>query len=371
MHGHTPNGRHEFLTHRNRKMKIAFIVASLGRFGPVVVVRSLVRQLTAMGHKCRVFYFDEGEAMDFACPTQRISFWKSFDMSAFDIVQTNSFRPNLWAYIHKQPRDVKYVTTMHSYIREDFYYQFGRHRGPWLSKLFVFSARRHDAVVAQSEDMKQYYAKLLPKRYISVISNGLTLTETELNTPIPEKDLAKIQQFKGDSTLLGAFCNLGKIKNITLCLKAMQRLPERYRLLIIGDGCEKPNLEREAIELGINERVLFIGQRPEASPYLPLIDVFLLTSFSEGCPLAMFEAATYSKPMVCSDIRGMRERFDETEVTYFPSNDLDALCRAIEQATETPEKGLRFNEKLQKTFTERQMAQHYVDLFEQLMNTTK
>lgn len=63
-------------------MRIAYIVSSLAPLGPVIVVRNLVEGMTARGHECMVFYFDEREErMEFACPTKRISFWGREDFS--------------------------------------------------------------------------------------------------------------------------------------------------------------------------------------------------------------------------------------------------------------------------------------------------
>ena len=79
-------------------MKVAYIVASLGPMGPVVVVRNLVERMVAHGHECVVFYFDEREnAMEFACETRRISFWKRMNFSRFDWVHAHSFRPMVYA----------------------------------------------------------------------------------------------------------------------------------------------------------------------------------------------------------------------------------------------------------------------------------
>ena len=63
-------------------LRIAFVVPSLAPLGPVIVVRNLVERMVAHGHECVVFYFDDREnAMEFACETRKISFWKREDTS--------------------------------------------------------------------------------------------------------------------------------------------------------------------------------------------------------------------------------------------------------------------------------------------------
>ena len=138
-------------------MKVAFIVASLGQVGPVVVVRNLVEKMMAYGYECVVFYFDEREnTMEFACETRKISFWRREDFRDFDWVHAHSFRPMVYV---SRLKGVRKMVTMHSYLFKEYHDSLGRLVGNLLGHYTMAIVRRFDSVVVLSEDAKTYYSK--------------------------------------------------------------------------------------------------------------------------------------------------------------------------------------------------------------------
>jgi len=79
------------------------------------------------------------------------------------------------------------------------------------------------------------------------------------------------------------------------------------RCLLIGDGSRRRHLEQLASELGIAEAVIFLGKVNNPYDILPVLDVFVLTSFSEGMSNTILESMACAKPVVATDVGGNRE----------------------------------------------------------------
>ena len=341
-------------------MKVAFIVPSLAPLGPVIVVRNLVERMVAHGHECVVFYFDEREnAMEFVCETRRIPFWKRTDFRGFDWVHAHSFRPMVYA---SRLKGVQKLVTMHSYLFKEYHYSLGRLVGNLLGHYTMAIARRFDTVAVLSEDAKAYYSKWIPEEKLRVCYNGVDVSKEPSETIKTSlaQDWQRVEEFKGDSILIGCICELVKIKNLDVMLQAMALLPLEYKLLLIGSGADEKSLQEQADRLGIRDRVLFLGYRDEAHRLLPLVDIYAMTSRSEGFCLALTEAAMYGKRIVCADIPGMREKYTDTEVTYYNVCSEKELSEAILYAENDEEKAVKAKAKAEKEFTAAQMCERYL-----------
>ena len=146
-------------------------------------------------------------------------------------------------------------------------------------------------------------------------------------------------------------------------LRALVQLPSEYKLLLIGSGADEKKLQEQAIRLGIRERVLFLGYREEAHRLLPLVDIYAMTSRSEGFCLALVEAALYGKKIVCADIPGMREKFTEVEVTYFDVDSSQMLAEAIVAAQRNGEKAQKAQAVAEERFSTERMYEGYEGVY--------
>ena len=99
----------------------------------------------------------------------------------------------------------------------------------------------------------------------------------------------------------------------------------RFQILHCGDGKERQPLQELAQTLGVADRVLFVGRKPAGFRFLQLADIFVMPSYSEGFPLAMLEAASMQKAIVCSDIPVFREIFSEQEIVTFELDNTNSL----------------------------------------------
>ncbi|MDF1496531.1 MAG: glycosyltransferase family 4 protein [Patescibacteria group bacterium] len=130
-----------------------------------------------------------------------------------------------------------------------------------------------------------------------------------------------------------------KFKGIDLLIKAMAKLPEHVHLLLVGDGNMQSSYRGLANNLHINDRVHFAGKLSQEDLVCAYrtMDIFAFpsTSGAEAFGLAMLEAMACGKPIIASDLPGVRRVADGAGVIIRP-NDLDELISAIKTMSEDP-----------------------------------
>ncbi len=349
-------------------MRIAYLVSSLRKTGPVVVVYELASQMVQRGNNVIVYYFDEANSnlLEFPCETKRISFKDEIDFSKYDVVNSHNIRPDLFIFIHKPFKKNKtiFVTTLHNFVLNDFIADYGKIKGVLLGNLWMMIVKRHNMRVVLSNVAKDYYRKWFKESQMTVIYNtrnipqGLTLSNDE------QKELL---DFKKDSVLLGINAILTPIKGIDIIIRALSFLPN-IKLYIVGDGKSKQDLQQQAINLGVNERVYFAGYRDNAFRYLPFYDLYMMPSRSEGFPLALLEAVALKCNVVVSDIPIFKEIFSDQEVTFFKMNDVESLVDAINYSL-IHDKSEKAYEKYIKDYAPNIFGDAYLRLYNALFSS--
>lgn len=312
-------------------MKIAFILTSLNNSGPIIVAQDLVKELLNKGHECNVFYFKERGTLSFDCPTKKISYLSSFNFNSFDIIHCHGLQPDLFVMFRK-PLFCKtpIVTTLHSYLFLDHYYQYGKYLYKLTASLVLAATIRDDKIITLSKDALLYYKTYLPKKKLTYAYNTRTCKTSDF---LNEELKMKIISFKRNSFLIGSNCAITDRKNLNVIIDALVELPQ-FKFCIVGDGPGKKDLEERCQVLGLEDRVLFIGRQPEAHRFLSLYDIFAIPSKSEGFPLAMLEAAIYKKAILGSNLPVFKEIFDDSEIVTFDLDHPEEVAPALKKLSE-------------------------------------
>jgi glycosyltransferase involved in cell wall biosynthesis len=114
-------------------------------------------------------------------------------------------------------------------------------------------------------------------------------------------------------------------------------------LCLVGDGPERAQLERQARELGIARRTVFMGYQREIAPYYALFDVLLLPSANEGTPVVAIEALAAELPVVATNVGGIPDVVDEGVDGYLTAvGDTEALAARLAELARDPELRKRF-----------------------------
>jgi glycosyltransferase involved in cell wall biosynthesis len=188
------------------------------------------------------------------------------------------------------------------------------------------------AVSADIRDRLVSYEGLQRKR-IRVIYNG---APSALQPKPAERQLMRQQLGYGAGDLvIGSVGRLDPIKNLPLLLRAFNVLRNRHpeaRLLIIGDGPERDNVECLIRELGLWDFVKLAGFRNDARRLHGAMDLFTMTSFSEGTSMALLEAMSSGLPIAASAVGGNTEILSSGQSgLLFASNDTEAAAAAFQR----------------------------------------
>jgi glycosyltransferase involved in cell wall biosynthesis len=167
-------------------------------------------------------------------------------------------------------------------------------------------AKRTDVLLAVSPQIRDALLSLgigRPAQFL-VVPVGLDLSPYLAVTGPSGKFKAELG-IDPSTPLVGSVGRLVAIKDHLTMLRVIERLPSTH-LAIVGDGDLRPKLENEAIRRGLGARVHFLGWREDLSSIYSDIDVVVLTSHSEGTPVAIIEALAASRPVVATDVGGVK-----------------------------------------------------------------
>ncbi len=211
-----------------------------------------------------------------------------------------------------------------------------------LAKLIRWTAGWSTHTLAVSREVALFADKSLridPSR-TEVLTNGLAADEIR-KTPV-EAGLKFREQVgvSPDMKLIGVVGRLIPVKGHEILLRAMPAILEKEpsaRLLIIGDGPERSQLESRVCELGLSGYVFFTGNVTDVYAALRALDVCAIPSLNEGLPYSLLEALAIGKPVVASAVGGLAEalRHCENGVLVRP-NDAQALAQALHSVLTDP-----------------------------------
>jgi glycosyltransferase involved in cell wall biosynthesis len=108
--------------------------------------------------------------------------------------------------------------------------------------------------------------------------------------------------------VIGTVASLRPEKNLARLIRAFHRVAATHpaRLVIVGDGPERPALEALATDLGLGARVRFAGQAADPAPFYAAFDIFALSSDTEQMPLSVLEAMAGGLPVAATDVGDIR-----------------------------------------------------------------
>jgi glycosyltransferase involved in cell wall biosynthesis len=166
-----------------------------------------------------------------------------------------------------------------------------------------------DSVFALTKNMKKVMQAIY-NREITVIPTGIDIEDYADRSRGIEKETGKIILFVG---------RLNQVKGVQYLLRAMKIVYEALpyaRLILVGDGEERKNLEYLSDTLGIRDCVNFIGAIPfertyEISDYMDKADVFVLPSLSEGLGTVILEAMASGLPVVATRVGGIPDILED------------------------------------------------------------
>jgi glycosyltransferase involved in cell wall biosynthesis len=208
---------------------------------------------------------------------------------------------------------------------------------------------------------------------VRVVPNGIHIPRQVTQT---ERSRLKVELgFSNTHLLIGSIGRLDSNKNHAMLLHAFATLTEKWpalRLVIIGNGPLKSQLAAVAEQLGIAEKVYLPGAIPLAARYLPAMEVCCLTSYTEGMPNLIMEAAAAGLPVVSTTCGGSVELIESGTTGFLVSPNsaadmsryLDLLLADAEQCRRMSQAG---REKMRREFSVEIMATRMTQVYEEAL----
>ena len=218
------------------------------------------------------------------------------------------------AYLAKQmlapERPLKIVTTLHG---TDITL-VGLH--PSFHEITRFSILESDGLTAVSEYLRDETVRdfSVPRDRIEVIPNFI---DTEVWRPDREP-CHRAKLAPGGEKIVMHISNFRSLKRVQDVVEVFARVNRGVpsRLVFVGDGPDRPRALKRAAELGVGDRVLFLGKHASVHELLSCADIFLLPSETESFGLAALEAMACGAPVIASRVGGLPEVIDDGVTGY-------------------------------------------------------
>jgi len=215
---------------------------------------------------------------------------------------------------------------------------------------------------------------------LHVIPNGLPVQEIEASSfandfaPKGYDFDPAISNFCCEGLTVGSIGRLSPEKGYCYLIRALSLLVKNgidAKLVIIGEGGERNNLEIMAKKMDLAERVLLPGYRKDAGRYLPLFDVFVISSLTEGLPITLLEAMRAGIPIIATAVGGIPEVLSHGSAgRLVQTADAQELAQAITQLCQDESARVQLANAAYQNFVSRfsveKMTSKYLDIYQEL-----
>jgi glycosyltransferase involved in cell wall biosynthesis len=246
-----------------------------------------------------------------------------------DIIHLNSSKAGILGSIAvkiARSNQFKTIYTAHGWV-------FNEPISRLKKKVYLFlekwTARYKNKIICVSEYDRQIAIKLgFPAEKLTTIHNGINFGKIDFLSKEDARqqlfDLAKIKEKNNhsDTLIIGTIANLYPTKGIEYLIEAAHIFFQQHenisrtgvmRFIAIGEGKERPKLEKLIKKYRLENNFLLVGHIPNAYKYLKAFDIFVLPSVKEGFPFAILEAGLAGLPIIAARVGGIPEIINDGE----------------------------------------------------------
>jgi glycosyltransferase involved in cell wall biosynthesis len=213
---------------------------------------------------------------------------------------------------------------------------------------------------------------------IEVIPNGLQIDFSEAEVQAMRQELRADLGLGPEVFVVGFLGRFAEVKNPAMVLEAFYKFvisirhnpAEQVKLLMVGDGPLKHELEQKTKALGIESMVLFPGERTDSLRWLSAMDILVNSSTSEGMSQAILEAMALGVPLVVTDVGDSRRLIQGDSVghdcgAWVPSGDSNQLAEQIARFWQFGSIRQEFSRNAKQRFADRYSLQQMLNRYEQ------
>ncbi len=282
-----------------------------------------------------------------------------------DIIHTHGYKSDILGLAAAKIAGIKAIATPHGFGSEkDMKLQLFIRLGCLVLKSF-------DRVVPLSEELQSDMIRIKVKpSKIKLIKNGVDLKEIE-----KERRAKSIPMYNINEKVIGYIGRMSPGKNLLDLINIFNLLYKDYkniRLLLIGDGPQKIELENYAKTLTSSSKIEFLGYRDDRLKLLKEINLFCMTSALEGTPRCLMEAMTMGVPVVGYNVPGVNNLIIHEKTGLMEErDDIKGLKRCWERLLFNEEfareLGQNGREHVINNYSAKRMADEYMNLYQEVM----
>lgn len=307
--------------------------------------------------------FDLGIGGSLYSPVKFGRLLKFLRNNKYDIIHTHLIQPQIYCAIARVISSAKFCTTEHNTTNS-------RRNWKWYAPIDRYMYNQYDSVICISDKTKDLLIDFIgkTKAKIDIVYNGI---DTNLYKNATTGDLEK--ENYGCSIALIQVAAFRHQKDQDTSIKALCHLPESYHLYLVGDGVRRRDLEELSKTLGVEKRVHFLGIRKDVPNLLKASDIVIMSSHWEGFGLAAVEGMAAGKPVIASDVDGLKQVVEGAGILFSPGDDMQ-LAQIIEELTGFPDKQMSIVKNCQrkaKNYDILSMADKYFQIYQDLIPLSK
>ncbi len=288
--------------------------------------------------------------------------YRILSQEKFDLVHTHGYFADIIGITVSRLLRIPHIATCHGFISNDNNLKI-------YNKIDKLSLRFCNKVIAVSEEIKkELLHNGVSESNVATICNAIDNLFYEHDVSDYRIEKRRLLLVDDSHFIIGYVGRLSKEKGIEYFIKACAILKERikfFKMLIIGDGQERKNLECVSSNLELQENVLFTGFVNDVERWLPAMDVFVLPSFTEGTPLSLLEAMLCGVPVIASDVGGVPDivKSGTNGILVRPGN-VQKIADAICMLYEDEELRLKLAREARVTVQTQYSVEHWIKKIE-------
>lgn len=284
------------------------------------------------------------------------------DRKGVDVLHTHGYRPDVVDASVARKMGVATVSTVH-----------GRIGGTWKGRIYEWvqarALRRFEGVIAVSEKLqKELTRDGVARDRVHLVPNAWAPRQQPLSPSRAREELG----LPDEVPVVGWVGRMGQEKAPDIfCRAAAAVSDEAAHFSVVGDGPLRGECQTLVDEAGLGNRFHFHGAVAGAGRLIRAFDVFVLSSWTEGTPMALLEAMHGEVPIVATSVGGVPNVVSGEAAILCPAGDVHGIAEGIDRILKDKEtavrKATRAKERLQRDFAVEPWARRHLDLYTSLV----
>ena len=278
-----------------------------------------------------------------------------------DVVHTHGYRADIIGGLAAQRGRIPWIATAHGFVG-------GGARARVYEWLQVRSFRRATRVVAVSRPVRER----LRREGLRDGRTALIINAWTPKTLLDRAEARRLLGISGNGFVVGWVGRLTHEKGADVFLEGLAGIRDRpWSASVIGEGSDRQVLERQAQSLGIADRLRWHGLVPHAAALYSAFDAWVLSSRTEGTPIALFEAMGARVPVIASEVGGVPDVVSPSEALLVQPERPEALAAALLAIIDDPgraaDRATAAYHRLQREFAHERWLDAHVELYRAAM----